>query len=100
MPNNHRSYDSSFKEGAVAVVRQTHKPVRQVARELGIPSATLACWVKDSRIKTGEAIDPNSDAAARIRQLEAEVAELREERDVLQRSVVLWVKDAMKKGRR
>ncbi|HZU71992.1 MAG TPA: transposase, partial [Acidimicrobiales bacterium] len=96
----HRSYDLSFKEGAVAVVRQTRKPVRQVARELGIPSATLACWVKDSRIKAGEAIDPNSEAAARIRQLEAEVAELREERDVLQRSVVLWVKDAMKKGRR
>jgi adenine-specific DNA-methyltransferase len=41
MPRNRRSYDLSFKEGAVAVVRQTGKPVRQVARELGIPAATL-----------------------------------------------------------
>jgi hypothetical protein len=28
MPRNRRSYDLSFKEGAVAVVRQTGKPVR------------------------------------------------------------------------
>ena len=100
MPKNHRSYDLTFKEGAVAVVRQTGKPVRLVARELGIPSATLANWVADARIKTGEAIDPNSAAGTRIRELEAEVTELREERDVLQRSVVLWVKEATKKGRR
>jgi transposase len=67
---------------------------------LGIPAATLTSWLTDARIKAGQAIDPSSNAAARVRRLEAEVAELREERDVLQRSVVLWVKDAMKKGRR
>jgi transposase-like protein len=36
-----RKFDQEFKEGAVRIVRETGKPVAQVARELGINERTL-----------------------------------------------------------
>lgn len=44
----------------------------------------------------GEKLGPRRFEPERLRQLGREVAELRMERDVLKRSVVLWVKDSMR----
>jgi hypothetical protein len=35
MPKTRRRYDSEFREGAVRIVRETGKPIAQVARDLG-----------------------------------------------------------------
>ena len=35
-----------FREGAVRLVRETGKPIAQVARELGINEGTLGNWVQ------------------------------------------------------
>src|SRR5919106_1056017 len=40
-----RKFDAEFKEGAVRVVRETGKPIAQVARELRINVGTLGNWV-------------------------------------------------------
>ena len=76
------------------IVRETHKPIAQVAKDLGIHPGTLANWVKKDRVKRGESEGLTVDERARLAQLENENAELRMERDVLKRSVVLWVKEA------
>jgi transposase len=39
-----RRFDKEFKEGAVRIVRETGKPIAQVARELGISDGTLGNW--------------------------------------------------------
>ena len=39
-----RKFDEDFKQGAVRIVRETGKPIAQVARELGINEGTLGNW--------------------------------------------------------
>ena len=75
------------------VVRETDKSVAQVAEDLGIPKGTLTNWVTKDKLPRGAARPGKSDPET-VRRLETEVAELKMERDVLKRSVVLWVKEA------
>ncbi len=94
MAHSTKKYDKEFKDGAVQIVRETRKPIAAVARDLGIHEGTLGNWVKQDRVNRGEAEGLSTDERAELARLRKENAELRMERDVLKRSVVLWVKDA------
>ena len=96
MPDKRTKYDREFREGAVRIVEETKKPIAQVARDLGVNEGTLGNWVQRARAERegrGELSEADYEELKRLR---AEVAELRMERDVLKRSVVLWVKEATK----
>src|ERR1700685_879143 len=96
MAESRRKFDQDFKEGAVRIVRETGKPVAQVARDLGVNEGTLGNWVNLDRHRRGEGNGVlGEDERAELARLRKENAELAMERDVLKRSVALWVKDAM-----
>ncbi len=44
-----RKFDRDFKEGAVRLVRETGRPIAEVARDLGINEGTLGNWVNADR---------------------------------------------------
>lgn len=95
MAEARRKFDQEFREGAVRIVRETGKPIAQVARELGVNAGTLANWVaRDRRARGGDG-RLSEDERVELARLRRENAELAMERDVLKRSVALWVKDAM-----
>jgi len=95
MSEKRRKFDREFREGAVRIVQETKKPIAQVARDLGVNEGTLGNWVARAREAGAEgALAP--DERSELKALRSEVAELRMERDVLKRSVVLWVKEATK----
>ena len=47
-------YPVEFRDSAVAMVRETGKPIAAVARDLGIDEGTLGNWVNADRRHRGE----------------------------------------------
>jgi transposase len=91
MPETRRKYDPEFKEGAVRIVREAGKPIAQIARDLGVHEGTLGNWVAKDRAEREGTEGLSMGDAAELKRLRAENAQLLMERDVLKRSVVLWV---------
>ncbi len=96
MPATRKKYDREFREGAVRIVEETGKPIAQVAGDLGVNEGTLGSWVTKAREAREGTEGLSKGDIEELKRLRSENAELRMERDVLKRSVVLWVKEAMK----
>ena len=96
MAETRRKFDRDFKEGAVRLVRETGKPIAQVARELGIHDGTLGNWVNaDRRSREGGDGRLSEGERAELARLRKENAGLAVRCDVLKRSVALRVSEAM-----
>ena len=92
----YRKFDEDFKQGAVRLVFETGRPIAQVARELGINDGTLGNWCANARRERDGQDAPLSESErAELERLRRENTELRRQRDVLKRSVALWVDEAM-----
>jgi transposase-like protein len=90
---NRRQFTQEFKRDAVELVRTRGRPIAEIARELGIYDSTLGNWARQDRIDRGERDGLTSQEQARLRELEADNARLRMERDLLKRTVAFWVKE-------
>src|SRR4029450_10329853 len=96
----YRKFDHDFRQGAVRLVFETGKPIARVARELGGNEGTLGNWVARARRERGDDAGAlGEDERAELQRLRKENAELRMQRDVLKRSVALWVNEAMGRER-
>lgn len=96
MSERRRKFDQDFKEGAVRLVRETGKPIAQVARELGVRDGTLGNWVNaDRRRRERGGGMLSEDERAELVRLRKHCAELQMRCDVLKCSVALWVQEVM-----
>jgi transposase len=78
-------YPDEFREAAVEMVRETGRPIAQVARELGMNEGTLGNCVGADRRRRGEQPDDQVDETERAQlvRLRRENAQLRMEKEIL-----------------
>ncbi len=77
MAETRRKFDTDFREGAVRLVRETGKPIAEVARDLGINAGTLGNWVNaDKRRREDGSGALSGDERAELARLRKENAEL------------------------
>jgi len=82
-----KRYDAVFKQQAVENWIKTGRPGTQIAQELGISYPSLKEW---KRRYTGEALPAHGNLEAENRTLRAELARVREQRDILKKTLGIF----------
>lgn len=93
MKNRARSYDKEFKLNAVALHRTSGKSYIELSEELGVPSSTLAGWVKEhthSGLESFPGKGHVKESDMEVTQLRKELAIAREERDILKKALGIF----------
>lgn len=88
-----RKHSQEFKDACVQEVIRNSRPVAQVARENGVVEQTLRNWVGAYR-REHPASEPELSVSerARLKELEAEVRELRMENEFLGKATAFFAK--------
>ena len=91
-----RQYTEDFKREAVQLVRESARPVAQVARDLGIPENLLYRWRAQHRqaesqgtTRAGQRIE-----AEELLRLKRELTRVTQERDFLQRAAAFFARES------
>ena len=82
-----KRYDPAFKRAAVENWIKTGKPGTVIAAELGVSYPSLKDW---KRSYYGDATPERDDLVAENRALKAELARVREQRDILKKTVGIF----------
>ncbi|WP_411821836.1 transposase [Leptospira sp. 'Mane'] len=82
-----KQYSSDFKKEAVKLLLTSGKSQMALSRELGITHGLLGRWKKEFDLETPENEDLKTSAEQRIKFLEKEVSQLKEQRDILKKAM-------------
>jgi len=90
-----RKYDREFKINSVKFYRESGKKLEEVAKDLGIPKATLYYWIKEFQ-EHGEDSFPGSGLLKpcneEIYRLKKQLADVTMERDILKKAAAIFLK--------
>ncbi|MCS3845020.1 transposase [Microbacterium sp. AK031] len=87
-----RKYPPELRERAMRLVQEArkedselsvHQAVMRIGQRVGVNPDTLRGWVKQAQIDAGERPGTTTDDASKIKQLEAEVRELKRANEIL-----------------
>ena len=90
-------YPPEFKRQTVELSKQPNRTLQDAALELGVPYKTLLAWRKEAGLKGEQAFPGQGNVVLtadqkRIRELEKENAELREEREILKKATAFFAR--------
>lgn len=95
-----RRFSADFKAGAVRLVLDDKRPVRQVARELDVVPSALSRWVEKEEMRRGIAKKPavpitlSVDEREELLQLRKRVRELEVEKAILKKAAAFFAKES------
>lgn len=97
MTKKRRRFTAEFKEEAVRLVVHGGRPLAQVARELGLRENLLRKWkaAMTKRSPGGDGMGSGHfTLAEENRRLQAELARVKEERDILKKATAFFAKES------
>jgi len=87
-------YSTEFKDRAVNMVISSEKSTAQIARDLGIRESTLYAWVNQAKSKNSqEKGKSNEQLFNELKRLKKELAEVKEQRDILKKATAYFAKE-------
>ena len=91
-----RRYTEEFKREAVRLVRESARPVAQVARELGISDNVLYRWTAEHRRAEahGTTQAAQRGEAEELARMKRELARVTQQRDFLRRAAAFFAKES------
>ena len=96
MPANQKTYTDEFRDSAMDLLHSSGKPLKQIARELGVSAGTLRSW-RDRRIGTrSEGVAETQGAETlqmKVKRLEREKAYLKRQREILKKAASILAED-------
>lgn len=93
-----RSYAISFKIDAVELVEKQSYSVPEAARSLGIPVGNLYKWQAqylEGRLQVGKRRAQPTESEKKLRELEAEVKQLKTENEILKKAAAYFAKEQL-----
>jgi len=91
VPGTRKKFSQQYREEAVKMVIDGSRPIAEVARELGLVEGTLGNWVGIyRRAHAGDEPALSISERSRLRELEAEVRELKMEREFLGKAAAFF----------
>jgi transposase len=87
-------YPEQFRRDAVELARSSDRPLRQVARELGVNHETLRNWVRTAEQAQVRPVDTTAAVGQEeLRALRKRVAELELEKDILRKAAAYFAQE-------
>jgi transposase len=90
-----RKYDQEFKFNAVKLYQERGNNLGQVADSLGIPKSTLCTWIKQHALEGEKSFRGSGNIRSsneEVYQLRKELADVKQERDILKKAVAIFSK--------
>lgn len=94
MPRTRPPFPSEFRREAVKLMRESDKPLSQLAKDLGVSEQTLRTWRKQSQVDRGELEGLTSEQLEELRRLRRENRTLQMEREVLKKAAAFFARES------
>ena len=94
MPKTRPPFPAEFRREAVKLMRDSDKPVPQLAKDLGVSENTLRNWSRQADVDAGEREGLTSEQLEELGRLRRENRTLQMEREVLKKAAVFFARES------
>jgi transposase len=91
-----QEYTTEFRERAIKMVISSDKSTAQIAKDLGLKGSTLYSWMNKAKSDNVEDIGKNNEQLFdELKRLKKELAEVKEQRDILKKATAYFAKESL-----